>query len=410
MGRLVTIAIALLSVVCELGSAGATPLDVSPGGFAIALSQVRPGDVLRLTPGVYRGPFKISAPSVQLSGDPRAIIDGGGQGTALTLAADGIKLEGITVRGSGNDLTNNDAVILVLDAHRVTVRRCHVEAKAFGIYLRGGGEHVIAENQIRGDASLKRSQRGNGIHLWHTEGNRVLDNTVTEVRDGLYLSFAHHNLIQGNDVSGVRYGIHYMYSDDNTLMHNRLEKCLGGATLMFAKRNLIRDNDAIGNRRFGILLLSIDSSRFINNLVARNDRGFVIGNSNSDRFDDNRIRENGIGAFITAGSEGNVFASNEFDGNLVQAYVDHAGINRWTENGRGNFWSDYIGFDLNGNGIGETPYRLQNATSALIATRPQARWLMMSPTLALLDWFQQRVVETDNTYLDPAPLVVRLGR
>lgn len=408
MGRL-TAALAIATILCA-ASARAAERKVGPAELASALSQAKPADALRLASGVYRGNFTVSVPSLRISGDPGAVLDGGGTGMTLTIVADGIEVEGLTVRGSGSDLTTNDAAILIREAHHVTIRRCRVETSAFGIYLRGGGDHLIAENDVRGAPALARSRRGNGIHLWHTERNQVLDNKLRDVRDGLYLSFAHHNLIRGNHAAGVRFGIHYMYSDDNTLAGNRIRDCLGGAALMFAKRNLLLDNQAVGNKRFGILLLSLDNSRFVDNLVADNDRGFVLMNSVSDRFEGNRIAQNAVGAFITSGSEGNVFAANVFDGNLVQAYVNHSGINGWSEHGRGNFWSDYVGFDLNGDGVGEAPYRLQTATSALMATRPQARWFMMSPALAMLDWFQSRAVAPADAYLDTAPLVAHATR
>ena len=409
MGRM--IAALMLSIL--LG--GATPAlaavrIVTPADFSRALSEAKPGDTLKLAPGVYHGPFIVSVPLLRIVGDHCVVLDGGGQGMALTLAADGIDLEGITIRASGGDLSNNDAIILIRDAHRVSVRRCHLEATAFGIYLRGGGDNLIEGNDIRGDTAIARSRRGNGIHLWHTERNRVLDNDLADVRDGLYLSFAHHNLIGGNHAARVRYGIHYMYSDDNVVAANHLENCLGGAVLMFSRRNRIERNDAIGNQRFGILLLSIDNSELTGNLIARNDRGLLLENSNANRFEKNRIAGNAVGAFITAGSDDNLFAANSFDRNLVQAYVTHSGINRWADARRGNYWSDYAGFDLNGDGVGETPYRLQDAASALMATRPQARWFMMSPAFALLDWFQQRTVAPADSFIDPAPLVAQVGR
>jgi nitrous oxidase accessory protein len=409
MVRLIA-ALMVAGAISAPATAAASQRDVTPADFAGALAHAVSGDTLRLTRGVYRGPFTVAVPSLRLIGQPGVVLDGGGSGTAVTVVGDGIEIEGLTIRGSGADLGENDAVVLIRDAHRVSVRRCRIEARAFGIYLRGGGSHLITGNDVTGDASLTRSKRGNGIHLWKTEYNLVLDNTITGVRDGLYLSFAHHNLIEGNRATGVRYGIHYMYSDDNTLRDNRMEHCVGGATLMFARRNLIEGNRAVADRRFGILLLSIDNSRVVGNLVAQNDRGFVLENSNADRFEHNTIAENGIGAFVTAGSESNVFASNTFDGNLVQAYVNHSGVNLWSENGRGNFWSDYGGFDFNGNGVGETPYRLQNAAAAVMATRPQARWFVMSPALALLDWFQQRIVTPGENYIDPSPLVTRALR
>jgi nitrous oxidase accessory protein len=402
--RLIAIALAA-ALAAGTPAAHAAECTVSPTSFASALAAAKPGDALRLAPGIYRGPLTITTPSLRIAGADGAVIDGGGNGTAITIAADGVVLDGPTIRNPGRDLAGDDAAVLIRDAHRATVRHCRIEARAFGIYLRAGGDHLIADNDIRGDLSLARSSRGNGIHLWHTARNQVLRNRITGARDGLYLSFAQDNVIRDNLADDVRYGIHYMYSDHNLVADNRFERCLGGATLMFSKRNTLTGNRAVDNRHFGILLLDVDSTRLDANLLARNERGFVIDNSNADRFERNRIEDNGVGVFVSGGSESDVFTGNAFDGNVVQAYVGHAGINAWSEHGRGNFWSDYAGFDFDGNGIGEAPYRLQNGTSALLALRPAARWFMMSPALALLDWFEQRTVAPGDEFIDRAPLV-----
>ncbi len=402
---MVRVATALVcALTMSIGVAQAAQWSVAPGGLGAALAHAHPGDVLVLAPGAYQGPFTVGVRDVTIRGGRDAIIDGGGDGSALTLAADGIAIEGITIRGAGANLADNDSVVLIRESHHAIVRHCRIEARAFGIYVRGGSDNLIAGNEVRGDAALARSKRGNGIHLWHTERDRVLDNTLADVRDGLYFSFAHRNTVRGNRATGVRYGIHYMYSDGNIVTGNRLERCLGGMTLMFSKRNLFADNLALDNARFGILLLSIDDSRFAGNTSAHNDRGLVLENCNANRFERNRIAENAIGTLITAGSDGNVFTANSFDGNLVQAHIAHGGANLWAERGRGNFWSDYAGVDLDGDGVGEIPYRLEHGTSALVAMHPEARWFAMSPALALMDWFQARVLDAVPQAIDPSPL------
>lgn len=404
MVGLIALAVAM-ALAAGVNPARAAERSVTPADFPRALAAAKPGDVLRLAAGVYRGPITIATASLRVVGSSGAVIDGAGRGSAVTIVAGGVALEDLTIQNSGRDLVGNDSVVLIRETHGVTVRRCRIRSGAFGIYVQAGGDHLIEDNDVRGDVALARSNRGNGIHLWHTARNRVLRNHIEDARDGLYLSFAQHNEIRGNTAASVRYGIHYMYSDGNTLAGNRLEHCLGGAALMFSKRNLFADNRAAENRRFGILLLAVDTTRLEGNLVARNDRGIIIDNSNSDRLERNRVESNGIGLFLSGGSESNVFAANDFTGNLVQAYVGHAGINSWSENGRGNFWSDYGGFDFNGDGVGDVPYRLQTGTSALLALRPAARWFIASPTLALLDWFEQRMVVRGDEFIDCAPLV-----
>lgn len=379
---------------------------VAPGSLPTALARAQPGDTLRLLPGTHPGPLTIRLP-IRLVGEPGAVIDGGGDGTVLTLAADGIEVSDLTVRGGGSDLSRDDAVVLLREVRGVTVERCRVEAQAFGIYLRAGGGHHILDNEVAGDPALPSVRRGNGIHLWHTERNELRDNRLISVRDGIYLSFAHDNLIRGNSGTGLRYGIHYMYSERNTLEGNRFQGCTGGIALMFSMNNRIAGNSTTDNRDFGILCQQLERSLLIYNRSARNGRGFFVENSASNRFAGNRAEDNGVGVFLTAGSEANVFTSNDFDGNLVQVFQDRHALNTWSDRGRGNIWSDYTGFDWNGDGVGDVPYRLQTAVSALMARWPSARWLAASPAIELLSWWEARMFAADPGAIDPAPLVRR---
>ena len=406
MGRLIRTACALAILLghAVLGAAGPTVKEVAPGDLAAALRRAQPGATLRLLPGSHPGPIRIDVP-LRLEAEPGAVIEGSGKGTVLTLAADGITVSGVEVRGSGSDLSQDDAGVLLLESGNITVERCRIEAAGFGIYLKAGGGHTIAENEIQGDPALPVARRGNGIHLWYSAGNTLRDNRVAGVRDGVYLSFAHRNLITGNEGSQLRYGIHYMYSERNRLIGNRFSECIGGIALMFSLGNHIEANETVGNRDFGILCQQLEHSVVVRNRSARNGRGFYLQNSAQNEFTENQLAGNGVGAYLTAGSEQNTFSANHFDGNLVQIYRDHAGDNRWSRDGRGNFWSDYIGVDWDGDGVGETPYRLETAASALMARHPEARWFWMSPVMALVDWWEGRLLGPRADAFDHYPMV-----
>ena len=85
---------------------------VHPGGLAAALATALPGQTLTLLPGVHAGPFTVDV-AVRLEGEPGAVVAGDGQGPVLVLTADGISVSDLTLRGSGADLSQDDAVVLL---------------------------------------------------------------------------------------------------------------------------------------------------------------------------------------------------------------------------------------------------------------------------------------------------------
>jgi nitrous oxidase accessory protein len=382
----------------------ARPRDVAPGELSQALAEAQDGDWLRLLAGTHHGAFRIDK-RLRIDGADAAIIEGPGSGTVLVLAADGIELRHLEVRGAGSDLAMDDAVILLMQVRGVSVRDCVVRGAGFGIYLREGGSHRIVDNRIIGDSTLPTNRRGNGVHLFHAVENVVQGNTTVDVRDGVYLSFAHANEIRGNSGSGLRYGIHYMYSERNLLEENSFSEGIGGIALMYSLDNQFRGNVLAANRDFGILCLQLERSTLEGNTLRANGRGLVLQNSATNRLTGNNINNNGVGVYLTTGSEANLLSGNRFRQNLVHVFQDRAGSNSWSEARRGNYWGDYAGFDWNNDGVGDSPYRLQTAASALLAHQPSAHWFRMSPALALLDWWQARIGAADAGGLDRYPLM-----
>lgn len=386
------------------GFVQAADISVAPGDLAGAIAHASDGDVLELQPGVHPGPIFIERP-ITLRGQVGVVIAGDGTGDAVTILADGARLEALEVRGAGSDLAEDDAAILVREAKGVTIRGCLVRCRAFGIYLHAGEGHQVLDNTVIGDASLPSSSRGNGIHLWHTRDNEVRGNVLRDTRDGVYLSFAHENRITANRGASLRYGIHYMYSEQNLLEANHFERCTGGLALMYSKKNRLIRNISNDNRDFGILCLSLERSVIEGNETRHNGRGLFLENSHSNRFQGNAVVKNGVGVYLTAASEDNVFTENRFLENLVQVYQRRPELNRWHDECRGNRWSDYLGADWNRDGIGDAPYQLSQSAANLMAHRPATRWLWMSPALMFLDWWDGVGEVPGRTVDDPFPLV-----
>lgn len=61
----------------------------------------------------------------------------------------------------------------------------------------------------------------------------------------------------------------------------------------------------------------------------------------------------------------------------------------WSIDGRGNYWSDYLGWDRNGDGLGDVPYEPNDNVDRLLWMYPQVRLLMNSPSIEMLRWVQR---------------------
>jgi nitrous oxidase accessory protein len=368
-----------------------------------AINRATNGDVVLVEgPAVYREHLALNK-AVRLIGTNNPVIDGDGAGTLVIISAQNASLEGFTIRNSGRDLAASDSAIMITADHAV-VQNCRIENDGFGIYLRAVQDCRIVANEISGHTNLAAAARGNGIHLWKSHDNRILANQIHDKRDGMYFSYADHNLIGGNRVRDTRFGIHYMYSHQNELVTNSLTRNAVGATLMFSRQSLVAGNVVCANRRHGMVFKQLDDSRILNNLIAGQNRGFFVQQATHNRFVGNIIATNDIGLYLSNCSEQNTFVGNAFIRNADQVWQPPFETeqgrdtpNSFCENGGGNYWSDYTGHDANQDGIGDTPYHETDVFGYILDRHPQARALALSPALALLRKGEELMPVLDTT-------------
>ena len=279
---------------------------------------------------------------------------------------------------------------------------------AVGFFLPSSAR--VERNRVEGLAELRVADRGNGIHLFDGTGLRVIGNTVTGARDGIYVSATEDSLIADNRTDHLRYGIHYMYSHRNTLRGNRASHDTGGIALMESRELVVEGNVATHNRNFGILFRTAQRCRIVGNRLTDNGQGMFFYSSTENVIADNRIVHNDIGAKVWGGSTRNEVRGNAFIGNRQQVFYVGASDLVWGQGGRGNLWSDYIGWDQDGDGVGELPYRLDSFTAVLIHRYPGAVLLLRSPALELLAHLERQLpLLRVPTLVDRAPLLGRAG-
>ena len=390
---------------------GARTLSVESGvddgaaSLAWALRSAADGDVVVLGEGVYPGPLRI-ARSLILRGEG-AIIDGGGRGTPVVVAAPGVRIENIKIRNSGDDISGPDACVYVEPSATGSVLKGNrLEECAFGIWVHETrGVHLI-DNRIRGRKNIRPTDRGNGIHLFNAEDLVVRGNTVIDARDGIYVSATEKSLIDSNTTDGVRFGIHYMYSHDNTIRGNEANRNKVGIALMESRNLRVDGNRAIGNRRNGILFRDVQFSDIRNNHLEDNGNGMFFFSSTDNVIVDNTIVNNEIGLKVWAGTRRNRIEGNLIQGNREQVFFVGAEDQAWGTGGRGNRWGDYLGWDQDDDGIGDRPHRVDSFTAALLYRFPSSALLLRSPALEALSHLAERLpMLRKPTVVDYSPIV-----
>ena len=118
---------------------------------------------------------------------------------------------------------------------------------------------------------------------------------------------------------------------------------------------VIRDCVVEGTRIAGIYFNTVQNGRVEDTQIALSDTAIHLLDSSNNTFERNVLAENKIGLATAATSRDNVITGNTFLDNGINGH-DPNRWNRWYDNGVGNYWSDYTGYDNDGDGIGDLPY------------------------------------------------------
>jgi nitrous oxidase accessory protein len=370
-----------LMVVFALGRLALAFAHAESSPLQQVLDRAEPGDTIRVAGGVYHGRV-VMTKRLALVGSGDAIIRGDGHGSVITVHADSCLVEGLIIENSGTNLMNDDSGIFV-NARHVIVRNNELRDILFGIYMFKADSNLVAGNRIRGRGFLDPGQRGSGIHIWNSYYNHFRGNTITEARDGFYVQYARHTLIEDNTVYNLRYGLHYMYADSNIFLRNTFFQNVAGAAIMYSRNIVFRHNVFTLNRGFtsyGILFQDCHDMVADSNVVSDNMVGMFFEATTDNVFRNNIIALNDAALQMFQNSVNNTFTGNNFVGNLTPLLLEGKRTQtQWSNNGRGNYWSDYSGYDMDADGIGDTPMKIQNIFQYLEGQRPNLRLYLYSP-------------------------------
>jgi nitrous oxidase accessory protein len=386
-----------------------------------ALQNSTEGDVIVVKDGVYKESVIINK-RVRLIGENEPVIEGNYNGDVVRIEADKVLFKGFKIRKSGANLLKDESGIKVVNSQGVIIEDNSLNDVLIGIYLYSSPGNEIRNNTSYGRAEFTTQEtNGNGIHLWKSPNNTIEGNQIRKHRDGIYIEFSPGNIIRGNHCRGnVRYGLHYMYSDENTFEGNIFEENGTGSALMYSKNIILRKNtfkSNLGLNGFGILLKSLSDSIAEENVITDNTVGIFMDEANRNIFTRNNFLRNGWAIDLFSSSTDNVFYANNFSDNSYQVMTDtDRSINSFFKDSKGNYWSDYKGYngyDLNGDGIGDIPYKPVKLLSYLVKRFPDLTVFIDSPGFQALE-FAERVlpvlnpVELEDQYPLMNPIIIEV--
>lgn len=388
-------------------------ISVTAEELTTAVSQANPGDTIEVTGGTLKGSLLIDKP-LTLNGINWPVIDGQNEGTVVSITAPGTTMRGFIIKNSGQSLANENSGVAV-EAENTILENNRFEDTLFGIYTRHAHNSIVRDNEIS-SKDLEVQRRGDPIRIWYSNDVTIENNVITDGRD-VVLWYSERLTVQNNDVSNGRYGLHFMYCDDATIEYNRLFNNSVGTFLMYSRRVNLQNNTIANNRGpsgFGIGLKDMDDAIITDNLFLDNRIGVHLDTSPREvdsigRFEGNVFAYNDIGVQMMPSVRHNEFFNNSFVENEEQMAIAGGGKqtdNWWTVNDTGNYWSDYAGYDDDGDGLGEMAYRSDRLFENMMEKEPQLRLFLYSPATNAIEFAAKAfpLVKPQPKLVDERPL------
>lgn len=375
-----------------------------------ALQTAKDGDVLIINQGEYSEGNIIIDKMVELIGVNYPVIDGDNNEEIFTIIRDSVKIKGLLLRNAGVSYLKENAAIRLEHVSGCVIENNKLYNNFFGIYLSRSSNTLIANNYIEAYGKGETSS-GNGIHLWYSKEVTISGNSIKGHRDGIYLEFTSRaNILSNKSTANLRYGLHFMFSDECKYENNTFSFNGAGVAVMYSKNvemNKNRFHDNWGPASYGLLLKDINDSRITNNYIYKNTTGIYIEGCTRTVIEHNLFESNGWAIKLMANSAGINFKRNDFISNSFDISTNsRQNFNSF----EGNYWSNYNGYDLDKNNIGDVPYRPVKLYSIITENQKPSLILLHSIFIEILNVAEAVIPSlTPDTLVDASPSMRRIN-
>lgn len=378
--------------------------EVSTIKGAIAIAQ--PHDSILVQKGIYNEfDIEIGIPLV-LIGLNQPTVDAQEKGPIFEITADSVTLAGFTINNVQRSHTKDYAAVHTFKTNHFLLEGNHFNNPFFAYLIEKSHNGIIRNNVINGNAVVEHNS-GNGIHLWHCSNMEIYDNEIYQMRDGIYLEFVKSSKIDNNiSKRNIRYGLHFMFSNNDEYTNNLFENNGAGVAVMFSKYIFMRRNTFRlnwGTASYGLLLKEIYDAEIKQNIFEENTIGVNADGSTRVNFEQNNFLNNGWAIKFHGACYSNKLKENNFMNNSFGiAYKGTLNGNLFDK----NFWSEYTGYDLDRDGIGDVPFRPIKLFSYVVNKTPETIILLRSLFVDIIN-FSEKVspIFTPDQLKDEHPLM-----
>lgn len=350
-----------------------------------ALGLCKNGDTIVVDAGKYSEKSIVIDKSVTLIGENNPVLDGENKFEVISIKADDVTVQGFTIQHCGASSLDEIAGIKIYGRKNVIIKNNNLLQNFFGVYAQFSTNCSIENNKVQ-SAGIASTQTGNAIHCFKCDSMRIIANTVTGHRDGIYFEFVNNSIIWRNtSEENIRYGLHFMTSHNNAYICNIFRSNGAGVAVMYSHgvkmyNNFFEDNR--GTASYGLLIKELTDSYINGNLFITNTAGIFMEGGTRINMQKNVFRNNGWALRIQASCSDVRVSENNFTGNTFDVTTNGSLVlNTFNE----NYWDKYEGYDLNKDGSGDIPYRPVSLYSMVVEQNPPAVILFRSMIVSLLD-------------------------
>ncbi|MBD8523018.1 right-handed parallel beta-helix repeat-containing protein [Lysinibacillus fusiformis] len=363
-----------------------------------AIDQAKPGEIVHIPAGRYQGNFTVKK-SIKLQGEKGVELYS--QNTEPALKIDdtaNVSVEDIMISAKNKGIVVNEVENLKLKA-------IEIKGVQVGIHIQRSKHIQLLENKVVGN-QLHYAEKGNGIAVFKSEDIAIEHNAIDLVQDGIYVEEVRHINVRQNEVTNSRYGTHFMYSSDVKVLFNSYLHNVTGLMVMMTTDLEIASNTISNHNDFnsyGLLMYDTQQAKVRKNSIRNNRVGVAMQKCSVIQIQENGFQMNQTALEGTKVDNHSIINDNQFTGNILTARSDQQGLRLVR-----NFYDDYRGIDVAGDGFGDVPYVAVSSFGQWMVRQPVYQFFVASPSVMILTSLDQQVNKTEqNLLVDNEPMLIR---